>query len=784
MLGLVTRLRGPSRISYTEGDRPSETPSHPLPNSKRKLEDLSRVREGTLPASNWLPRYDELRHDAGDDGLVWTQTPSNSDERAGRTGSRTKLPMRSSIACVRCRRSKIKCNNDGGHSPCDHCIKGGHQCQYPEPAPVPPKRSESQAAARSEKEPQQEKKRTRKLDDVPGCNSERSTAYAAEVLAYPFLTTELWSQLLSIYKQHYATELPFIHLPSLKERMISEPGQKKDYSSELNMVLLGILTLTARFHPDLVRYVTHLQNSQHGHVRPRTSQPKKNPVAASDFFATVLTTALGPLRTAMDTITVERVQAFLMLGLFEWSQGHESAWMYTVIAVRMAKIMKLELDDQRMGLLENRAPTPQQSRTRSAEIAIVRETRRRTMYSCFILDRMMGYGSDRALSTPAEALRIQLPCSEMAFDLSLQAYTGFLRQPEGFIQPQMNDDSTLSQFIRLIDIWSDISIYSSKGGREQEDLPPWDNRSRFYELRARLNAFYNGLPDTFTLSRQNYYRHDNHQATNTYVSLHMLTAACQIVLNREYLPFLPLRCCGPQGPLDRAQPMLNHSPVGFWEDTAEQVFLTSRNMVDLIELCKDKLPLSSLTTFSIWLAGFMALYARHFPRMDLKQKMTSQQILNFADTSSVLEEEMVGTACQALRRATTYLPAAQSYLDNLEGANRYFSQMKNPVVQNREATRSIGSLDDHVQRMDSAYRHSTSPTLPSMQPTLEEPSKLAVSTSKSQFLLPGIDEEPFETDTPKFLGRDIEMLESQRISKVLNDLEGFSGAGRLRVVFE
>ncbi|ESU11633.1 hypothetical protein FGSG_05646 [Fusarium graminearum PH-1] len=773
MSGLATRLRGPSRISSSQlriqsilspidpgGKKQSETPSHPLPNSKRKLEELSHVREGTLPVSNWLPRHNELRHDAGDDGLIWTQTPSNSDERAGRTSYRTKLPMRSSIACVRCRRSKIKCNNDGGHSPCDHCIKGGHQCQYPEPVPIPPKRSESQAAARSEKEPHPEKKRTRKLDDVPGRNSERSTAYAAEVLAYPFLTTELWSQLLSIYKQHYATELPFIHLPSLKERMISEPGKKQDFPSELNL------------------------NSQQGHTRQRTSQPKNDPVAASDFFATVLTTALGPLRTAMDTITVERVQAFLILGLFEWSQGHKSAWMYIGVATRMAKMMKLELDDQRMGLLENQAPASQQSRTRSAEIAIVRETRRRTMYSCFILDRLMGHGSGRALSTPTDALWIQLPCSEMAFDLSLHVYTGFLRQPEGFIQPQMNDDSTLSQFIRLIDIWSDISIYISKGGREQENLPPWDNRSRFYELRARLNVFYNGLPDTFTLSRQNYYRHDNHQATNTYVSLHMLASACQIVLNREYLPFLPLRCRGPQGPLDRVQPILDHAPGGFWEESAEQVFLASRNVVDLIELCKDKLPLSSLTTFSIWLAGFMAVYARHFPHMDLKLKMTSQKMLDFAHTSNILEEEMVGTAYQALRRATTYLPAAQNYLDNFEGTNRYFSQMRKPVFQNQEVTRSTGSLDDHVQRMDSAYRHSTSPTLPSIRSTLEDPTKLAGSTSKSQFLLPGVDEEPFEIDIPKSLGRDIEMLESQRMSKVLNDLEGFSGAERLRVVFE
>lgn len=694
--------------------------------------------------------------------------------------------MRSSIACVRCRRSKIKCDNDGGNSPCDTCIKGGHQCQYPEPAPAPTKRNDPPPTSKPEKEPHPEKKRTKKLDDIPGRNSERSAAYAAEILAYPFLTTELWSQLLNIYKQHYATELPFIHLPSLKEKMSSGVGQKQDSSSELNMVLLGILTLTARFHPDLVRYVTHLQSSQHGNNRLRTPQSKSNPVAASGFFATALTTALGPLRTAMDTITVERVQAFLMLGVFEWSQGHESAWMYVGVAIRMAKIMKLELDDQRMGLLDTRTSTQRQFRTRSAEVAIVRETRRRTMYSCFILDRLMSCGSYRALSTPAESLRIQLPCSEMAFDLSLDVYTGFLQVPEGFIQPQINDDSTLSQFTKLIEIWSDISAYSSRGGRLQENFPPWNSKSRFFELRVDLETFYDELPDTFALSRQNYYRHDNHQATNTYVSLHMLASICQIVLNREYLPFLPLRCHGPRGALDGTQPMLDHAPDGFWEESAEEVFRASRNVIDLTELCKDKLPLSSLTTCSIWLAGFMAVYARHFPHMDLKQKVTSQHVVDSVDMSSILEEEMVGTACQALRRATAYLPTAQSYLDNLEATNRYFSQARNPVSPSREIIHSVEGPQDRMQRMDSTHRHSMSPTFSStksMQATLDEPPKPTPSTSKSHLSLPGIDEGLWESGNPDFLNGNIEALGSKRISEVLNDLESFSGAGRLRVAF-
>jgi hypothetical protein len=39
--------------------------------------------------------------------------------------------MRSSIACVRCRRSKVKCLNEGVNTPCRACKVSGRECVYP-----------------------------------------------------------------------------------------------------------------------------------------------------------------------------------------------------------------------------------------------------------------------------------------------------------------------------------------------------------------------------------------------------------------------------------------------------------------------------------------------------------------------------------------------------------------------------------------------------------------------------------------------------------------------------
>jgi hypothetical protein len=42
--------------------------------------------------------------------------------------------MRSSIACARCRRSKVKCLNNGVNTQCRACVVSGRECIYPPPA--------------------------------------------------------------------------------------------------------------------------------------------------------------------------------------------------------------------------------------------------------------------------------------------------------------------------------------------------------------------------------------------------------------------------------------------------------------------------------------------------------------------------------------------------------------------------------------------------------------------------------------------------------------------------
>ena len=636
------------------------------------------------------------------EGRLASPATSRSDLKRAKM---TRPPLRSSIACLRCRRSKIKCDNDGGTSACETCIKGGHNCQYPDIINPPTKRSESNPV-KAERDGGPERKRKR-LDDISSWVSQRSATYAEEVLSYSFLRGELWDQVFGIYKLHFSTELPFLHLATLKEKMDLKQNGKLETDPDVNLVLLGILTLTARFHADLVKYVAAISA---GASRSRSASGKVDPNSASEFYAAALTTALGSLPGAITHVSVERVQAFLMLGLYEWTRNRPQAgvraWMYVGTAIRMAQVLRLGYEDQgdRQAKAVLDKPIPARAPKMSASDWIIeKEIRRRTMFSCLILDRLLAVGDDRTSMISTTDLHIRLPCSEVAFDLASEVYTGFLNESDDMPRQDLSiprDDSVLSRFVKLVDLWGEITRYSFSGGRATEgDRQPWEEASTFMNLRGRLTSFYESLPDTFTLSAKNFYRHNNHQASSMYVSLHLLGSVCQIMVHREYIPFLPIRCSGPVGPLD--PPLISgQEPPDFWLESAELVFKSARDIVDLIELTGDKLPQSSLVLFATWTSAFCGLYAIHFPHMDTHYHMiTSRNVRSQRDeVRDSTKNSATGITYRLLKKMALYLPLASTYIKIFGDCDRYFTQVTSDFHKyegKSEPPGPLGCIPDH-----------------------------------------------------------------------------------------
>lgn len=291
------------------------------------------------------------------------------------------------------------------------------------------------------------------------------------------------------------------------------------------LLLLGILALTARFHPAIA--------AQHS---PATPNRPTNPLVASEYYAAALRARIaGPDGEALARPSIERIQAMLMLGLHEWGmcQGIR-AWLIVGIAVRTSQAMGLEyeqeLDDDHLalssalcteadhlGVAANRRGSSEAGANRGQSF-VDEEVRRRTFWSCFVMDRYLSSGKYRPQMIAVQDLRVQLPSSEKAFLFGERVRTTLLGQEAGYdarvrrkdsqcrngtfhapevgsamtdhhhshapkedgspgqswsaaeVQDQGKweigaDEGILSRVVKLVDIWGKIAKWSCAGGR-------------------------------------------------------------------------------------------------------------------------------------------------------------------------------------------------------------------------------------------------------------------------------------------------------------------------------
>lgn len=193
---------------------------------------------------------------------------------------------RSRTTCLSCHELKPKCDTTKGSPVCNACTRMGKSCifrPYENTQRRPLAQSRTPFHTSRNSDGSSEKKRFRDI------SKRTKGTYTNEALSV--LTKLNWEQVLQLYKLYFEKLSHRLECP------------RKFYSSDFNLVLLRIFTLTARFHPGLPKDVASM------------SEQPESPTAASEHYADVLGMTLGPLQVAWKTASVERVQAALMLGV-------------------------------------------------------------------------------------------------------------------------------------------------------------------------------------------------------------------------------------------------------------------------------------------------------------------------------------------------------------------------------------------------------------------------------------------------------------------------------------
>ncbi|KAK4702537.1 hypothetical protein P7C70_g3688, partial [Phenoliferia sp. Uapishka_3] len=347
------------------------------------------------------------------------------------------------------------------------------------------------------------------------------------------------------------------------------------------------------------------------------------PTAASEHFAALASQVLAQPSTPLSStsssadsdISLIRCQCLLILGLFECTEGAENkGWLRIGTAIRMAQVLRLGFEDEETG-----------SRGRTDPLQA--EIRRRTFWSCFLLDRTVTDGKERPCSLrPPHASTLRMPGPDADFLLSRYSPGACFEAglPPWNISAKLdpsrasNDQEAdlFGQTLRVAEIWHRVVSYVGAGGRNWDRRAPWDPDSSFAKLEKEITEWQAGLQAIFRYNGEglgrlrdaNLVAHSMIGQGRLFGMLHLLCACSNLILHRDYLPFLPgSDFKAENGPID-GEPLYGDlaafAPPDWWEDSLSIAFDSAGVISDL---CTSLSQHGSQITHPF--AGFAALAA-------------------------------------------------------------------------------------------------------------------------------------------------------------------------------
>ncbi|KAK5989542.1 putative transcriptional regulatory PB1A11.04c-like protein [Cladobotryum mycophilum] len=258
---------------------------------------------------------------------------------------------------------------------------------------------------------------------------------------------------------------------------------------------------------------------------------------APDGFATQIETSnafaahtRALILPSIDDPTLQRIQVLLMLTGHSWGAGEgKRAWVYLGMAVRMCQIM---------GLFEECSNS---SATMSKEEFIHNEERRRTAWTCFLMDSLLSGGKGRGRSLSADHMNIQLPCDTGNFNFGEPVCCARIdgSLPTGRPTLPTGKLGIVAYSMRAADIWGAVAKWACSS--HSNHTPPWQAESEFQRLLARLDKWRDSLPPRLRFGLPLLRAHSAANQGQAYCYMHCIYFMSVIFLYRSYLPELEMQ---------------------------------------------------------------------------------------------------------------------------------------------------------------------------------------------------------------------------------------------------
>ncbi|KAJ5971510.1 uncharacterized protein N7479_001428 [Penicillium vulpinum] len=193
----------------------------------------------------------------------------------------------------------------------------------------------------------------------------------------------------------------------------------------------------------------------------------------------------------IDRVTIESLMAAVLLHDYAVRLGNfANAFMLSGITTRMTQALQINLEYNTDILCRD---------TGNGLPVTAKESRRRLMWSCYIMDALVGSGVDQLTLMDERDIKIQLPCNDRNFTQQVPCLTETLYPGSWlkFIPEDLDTKSLLpnmgimAYFIRQISIRKRVLRYIKHLG---EAMVPWDPASEFALLDSDCRAWYDSLP--------------------------------------------------------------------------------------------------------------------------------------------------------------------------------------------------------------------------------------------------------------------------------------------------
>jgi hypothetical protein len=199
--------------------------------------------------------------------------------------------------------------------------------------------------------------------------------------------------------------------------------------------------------------------------------------------------------------------------------------MYLGMAVRMAQVI---------GVFDEGAP----AWTREEFVAA--EEKRRTAWTCFLMDSLLSGGRGRRRSLSAEDMRIALPCDSENFNfgelVKCERINGYL-PADGSTPILVGKLGIVAHSMRVADVWGAVARWACSTLSEEE--LPWDSQSEIQILLKSLDQWRLSLPDRLQYSVFSLHAHSASDQGQAYCYMHSIYFMSLMFLHRSYLPYIP-----------------------------------------------------------------------------------------------------------------------------------------------------------------------------------------------------------------------------------------------------